>query len=310
MLDPSVISEVLDLLVPSIKSHQQNVHRQRPYILGVSGLQGSGKSTWAKALTDLLNNTFHINTRTVSLDDFYHDHDTLRAIRDANVDNPLLRTRGQPGTHDEALALEFFSSLKEASSGPILVPAFDKSRFDGEGDRVDRSQWETVPRTPQLEVLIFEGWCVGFQPLPDQELIAKVSAARDAAIDGPGVEMRTTTLATHRLEHLKLINDNVRRYCDNFVGSSRFDGLLHLTTDNLQNVYSWRLDQENALRRAKGTGMTREEVIAFVQGYMPAYELYLDNLSRRPFFPPGSNKTHVRVILDDARRVVGINECN
>ncbi|KAI0412025.1 P-loop containing nucleoside triphosphate hydrolase protein [Xylaria grammica] len=310
MLDPSAISRVLDLLVPPIRDHLRNDHQQRPYILGVSGLQGSGKSTWAKALTDLLNNTFKINTRTVSLDDFYHDHDTLRAVRDANADNPLLRTRGQPGTHDEALALEFFSSLNDASRGPTLIPVFDKSRFGGEGDRVDEGQWEAIPRAPRLEVLIFEGWCVGFQPLSDEELVAKVSTARDAATEGPDVEMKTTTLATHRLEHLKLINDNIRRYCENFMGSSHFDGLLHLTTEDLRNVYSWRLDQEDALRSAKGTGMTREEVVAFVQGYMPAYELYLDHLSGRPFFPPGSNKAHVRVTLDNTRRVVGIRQCS
>lgn len=310
MIDNAAISQVLDLFLPRIQHHRVRGQR-RPFILAISGLQGSGKSTWAKALADTLNVAHNINTRTVSLDDFYHDHQTLAAIRDSNADNLLLRTRGQPGTHDEVLANEFFASLDEGiSQEPIRLPAYDKSQFDGEGDRVPKDQWAVIPRQWRIEVLIFEGWCLGFQPLSDEELEAKVAAATEAAkspTTRAGLDTTTVALATHRIAHLRLINDHLRRYCSSFMGPSHFDGLLQLSTDNLHNVYQWRLDQEHALRAAVGLGMTDEEVVRFVRGYMPAYEMYLDRLTEESFFQ--STKMHVRVMLNSERRPIKVSRC-
>ena len=36
--------------------------------------------------------------------------------------------------------------------------------------------------------------------------------------------------------------------------------------ENLQDIYRWRLQQEKALRIERGTGMTDEEVMSFVDG--------------------------------------------
>ncbi|KAI0157374.1 P-loop containing nucleoside triphosphate hydrolase protein [Xylariaceae sp. FL1272] len=309
MLDPTAISTVVNLFIPRIRSHHSQIPAPgRPYILAVSGLQGSGKSTWSKALTQSLNAEHGINTRTVSLDDFYHDHETLKTIRETNADNPLLRTRGQPGTHDEKLCAAFLASLASSqdTQSPILLPAFDKSKFGGEGDRVPIEQWERVPREPRLQVLILEGWCVGFQPLSDDDVQAAKQAASTSQSEQN--ELSITTLATHKLEHLHLINDNLRRYCSTFMGRSDFDGLLHLNTADLRHVYHWRLDQEHALLKASGSGMSDDEVIRFVRGYMPAYELYLAQLGEEPFFDSSSDKLHVAVLLDRSRTVTEIQE--
>ncbi|KAL0939954.1 d-glycerate 3-kinase [Colletotrichum truncatum] len=310
MIDASAVEAVLQHILPAVKAHK--AESSSPFILGLSGLQGSGKSTWAEALTQTLNTKHGINTRTLSLDDLYHDHDQLVALRDSNPGNGLLRTRGQPGTHDEELARRFFDDISQPSKGnseSIKWPAFDKSLFSGEGGRVPVSQWDNVPRNPPLEVLIFEGWCLGFQPLSPEEVEQKWNNAKAGSNSTSSEEdqLSTTTLASHDLEHLLLINKNLERYCKTFMGPWRFDAFLHLSTDRLVNVYHWRLDQERALREKKGAGMTDAQVIRFVQGYMPAYELYLDRLTQESFFSQ-EGKVHVRIILDSSRAVLSVEK--
>ncbi|TDZ28518.1 putative kinase mug58 [Colletotrichum spinosum] len=313
MIDPAAIDAVLQHILPAVQSHKTK--SSGPFILGLSGLQGSGKSTWATALTETLNAKHGVKTRTLSLDDLYHDHDQLVALRESNPGNGLLRSRGQPGTHDEVLAKRFFDEVTRGSesSEPIPWPAFDKSLFSGEGGRVPATEWDSVPRSPPLEVLIFEGWCLGFQPLSPEAVEQKWKRATELETSkgarSEENQLSTTTLASHRLEHLLLINTNLGRYCESFMGPWRFDAFLHLSTDQLVNVYHWRLDQERALREKKGAGMTDQEVVRFVQGYMPAYELYLDKLTQESFFAQeGGDKAHVRVVLDSKRKVLRVEK--
>jgi D-glycerate 3-kinase len=83
---------------------------------------------------------------------------------------------------------------------------------------------------------------------------------------------------------------------------------LHLSTDKLVQVYEWRLGQERALREHK-PGMSDEQVIKFVKGYMPAYELFLEHLqSKNLFGNRASGKKHVQVILNKAREVMQVKE--
>ncbi|KDN62538.1 hypothetical protein CSUB01_02255 [Colletotrichum sublineola] len=297
MIDAAALDAVIQHVLPHIKSHI--AESSGPFVLGLSGLQGSGKSTWAAAK---------------QLSQTHSTRNTLVALRESNPCNGLFRTRGQPGTHDEALARHFFDDVFNTSpaEGTIKWPAFDKSLFGGEGGRVPIDKWETVPRSPPLEVLIFEGWCLGFQPLSDAEVEQKWLKAKEQAStnNSENPQFSTMTLASHALEHLLVVNKNLQRYCDSFMGPWRFDAFLHLSTDQLINVYHWRLDQEKALREKKGTGMTDAEVVRFVQGYMPAYELYLDKLAREPFFPEqdGRKKAHVHVVLDSDRNVLSVEK--
>jgi D-glycerate 3-kinase len=321
MIDQGALTTLLQHLLPHIQSRKPT--NVKPFILGLSGIQGSGKSTWAAALADTLTYQHRINTRTLSLDDLYMDHAELVALREAHADNKLLHRRGQPGTHDEELARKFFDDLLTASNpkanttNAIQWPAFDKSLHNGEGGRVPREEWTIVPREPAVDVVIFEGWCLGFRPLKpevvEQRWRHAVSARPLREVVGDGT--LTQTLADHSLEDLLLINDNLARYCDTFMGPWRFDAFVHLSAENLGNVYNWRLDQERALRIRKGgeSVMTDDEVVEFVRGYMPAYELYLDELTQRSLFAlpesselDGGGKLHLRVVLDAKRTVCRI----
>jgi D-glycerate 3-kinase len=153
------VNRTLDILIPKIKSqHEQSSH---PIILGISGLQGSGKSTWASKIVEILTSQHRLQTITISLDDLYKKHDDLVAQRDQDPDNKLYRTRGQPGTHEEQLAAKFFDELRQyQGEGELKIPSFDKSKFNGEGDRAAPSDWPVISSKP--DVIVFEGWCVGF----------------------------------------------------------------------------------------------------------------------------------------------------
>jgi D-glycerate 3-kinase len=291
----SNIRRALDILLPKIKKRHEE--SSSPIILGITGLQGSGKSTWASKLVDILTTEHHLHTITVSLDDFYKTHDELIAQRDKNQDNKLYRTRGQPGTHDEQLARKFFKGLKDyRRDGELKIPSFDKSKFKGEGDRAPESDWTTIRRKP--DVVVFEGWCVGFQPIPQ----ASIEETHSLAIAG---ELTVNTPAKHRLQHLFEVNENLKRYCDAFMGPQYFDFFIHIDTDDLRNVYTWRLQQEHKMIQTKGSGMSDQHVQDFVDGYMPSYEMYLEGL-REGFFKDEGRL--IRVVLNRERSVEKVFE--
>lgn len=44
--------------------------------------------------------------------------------------------------------------------------------------------------------------------------------------------------------------------------------VIRRDAEDLQYVYAWRLEQESGLRKAKGSGMTDDQVVEFVNGCM------------------------------------------
>lgn len=288
------VQQPLEVLVPKIKARKLSSHQ--PIILGITGLQGSGKSTWAAAIVDALSKHHNLRAITISLDDLYKTHNDLIVQRDKDPANKLYRTRGQPGTHDEQLAQDFFQKVKTRDGATELkIPSFDKSKFNGEGDRAPQEEWPVVKGA--IDVIVFEGWCVGFQHLPDAALQAKYDAAQASKFNDEPESI--TTLADHQLAHLQELNGNLKRYNETFMGPQHFDFFIHLDTDELKNVYRWRLQQEHAMIKTKGTGMSDDAVRAFVRGYMPGYELYLKGL-QRGFLAPGSGN-QVRIVLGRER---------
>lgn len=96
----------------------------------------------------------------------------------------------------------------------------------------------------------------------------------------------------------------------------------HSDAEDTQYVYKWRLEQEAALRAAKGTGMTDEQVVKFVNGceylytsmtlteaneYLdyPAYELYTDVLREGIYKEPGKQ---LRLVVGSDRRVKEVHK--
>lgn len=296
---PEIIDDKSPICIPFIlerlhehqaASHKSNgaglASQEKPFIIGLNGVQGVGKTTLVKALASTLRDREGLQTLVVSVDDFYLTHADQAALAAAHPDNALVSCRGEPGTHDMALAGAFLAAI--VAGRPARVPQYDKSAFAGRGDRVaDESAWEAVnqPGQPRIQVVILEGWCVGFRPLAPADVKARWEAP-------------SRTLRAHALEHLLFVNERLRSYD---VITDLFDAFIHVDAEDTQYVYDWRREQEVKLREEKGTGMTDEQVVKFVDAYYPAYELFSDKL--RQGVLEGKAGHQLRLVVGKDRKV-------
>ncbi|RMX81636.1 hypothetical protein D0869_06663 [Hortaea werneckii] len=303
---PEIIDDKSEHCVPFILHHIKQ-HRDHyttrgqtppPFFIGLNGVQGAGKTTLVTTLSKTLSSSPHnLPTVVLSIDDLYLPHDDQEALGKAHPTNPLVQHRGQPSTHDVKLGTELFQSLLDKKTN-IKVPSYDKSAFAGAGDRRPEGQWDTVniEGQPPIEVVIFEGWCVGFRALSDSEVKQKWKAAK-ADLENKGDSYKGQ-LGKLKLDDVIFINNELREYD---ALTNQFGAFMQIDAEDTQYVYNWRLQQEAALRASKGTGMTDEQVVNFVNGYYPAYELYTDVL-RQGIFPQDKEK-QLRLVVGEDRRV-------
>ncbi|OTB20020.1 hypothetical protein K445DRAFT_154760 [Daldinia sp. EC12] len=288
MSTTEIIDDKSPICIPFILErykHYSASNPTRPFIIGLNGVQGAGKTTLVKALASKLQNDQGLQTLVCSIDDFYLRHEDQIALAKSHPDNSLIQVRGEPGTHDMNLARDFFTALCDGK--PVKVPQYDKSAHSGQGDRVPESQWQTVngPGQPKIQVVIFEGWCVGFRRLSPVEVSLKWNSP-------------SRTLRQHPLDHLNFVNERLRDYD---VITDMFNAFIHIDAEHTEWVYDWRLEQETMLRKEKGTGMTDEQVVKFVDAYYPAYELFSDKLRDGLFADkPGCQ---LRLIVGKDRKV-------
>ena len=151
----------------SQKIHRIYLNNNKTKIIGLTGGQGSGKSTISQILKIILKEGFNLNTVIFSIDDFYK---TLkeRKLMSKKI-NPLFLTRGVPGTHNTTLLLKCLKNLKSKNFKKFLIPKFDKS-ID---DRLSKMFWQNIKTKP--DIVIFEGWCVGATPQKNKDLIAPIN---------------------------------------------------------------------------------------------------------------------------------------
>ena len=154
---------VEDYWRPLAEELARRAEAKRPLVVGINGAQGSGKTTLCKFLEELLAER-GLRAVTLSLDDLY----LSRAERaEAAADHhPLFATRGVPGTHDVERGMAILDRL--LAGKPADVPVFDKAR--------DERAAETRHVEGPVDVVLFEGWCVGAAP-------QSATALREAAND-------------------------------------------------------------------------------------------------------------------------------
>ena len=80
-------------------------------IIGLTGGQGSGKSTISKILKIILKEGFSLDTVIFSIDDFYKTFKERKLM--AKKISPLFLTRGVPGTHDTRMLHSCINNLKK-----------------------------------------------------------------------------------------------------------------------------------------------------------------------------------------------------
>lgn len=168
-----------------------------------------------------------------STDDLYLPHTGLVALAQAHPSNAMLQGRGLPGSHDLALGSATLASL--ARGEPTRIPRFDKSKFSGEGDRAPEGEWELVDGP--VDVVLLEGWNLGFRPLETSVLVRKYAIAmaeetirggEDAEGDEEMTEVdeEPRTFLKHDLESLSLINDLLHGYVKEWYGA--FDAFIQV----------------------------------------------------------------------------------
>lgn len=292
----------------SLLSQHHNMHSKSanppPFFVGLSGIEGVGKSVLVDILKRKLTASPHkLATVAFSLDDLYLTHADQLALAQTYPDNPLLQHRGQPSTHDIPLALSVFAALKQ--NLPTRIPQFDKAAFSGQGDRVSESEWEEVNTDPSspVRVVLFEGWCLGFRALDAKTLVYRHSAAVEAAKGSSHTSPYQGRLGKNTLENVAAINAALERY-DELIG--QLDALIHIDTLDPHYVFHWRLEQERDLRASRGSGLTDQQVKDFTDGFYPAYELYVDRLREGVFqgLKKGDWKgRQLRLVVGEDRRV-------
>lgn len=209
----------------------------RPFVQGVLGGQGMGKTTLATMLEAIL---AQLGYRTIglSIDDLYKTHAERQRLK---AKDPRFIRRGPPGTHDIELGIDVLDRLRQPDGAePIAIPRFDKSLWNGDGDR---SQPETIE---SVDIILFEGWFVGAQPVDP------------ATFDNPPNPILTEADTSFA----RTVNEQLRDYLPLW---ERIDRLMVLNPTDYRLSLPWRRQAEHSAIAQGKTGMTDLEIDEFVK---------------------------------------------
>ncbi|HEY9888922.1 MAG TPA: hypothetical protein V6D02_11010 [Candidatus Obscuribacterales bacterium] len=256
---PTFLLKMLwEILIPlSLQLIAAQQKMTRPLVQGILGGQGAGKTTLAIALKLILaTQGYHLVS--LSIDDLYKtygDRVQLRAV------DPRLIWRGPPGTHDIELGLETLTALlKNDVNEPLKMPRFDKSLWQGEGDRVAPE----VINAP-VDFVLFEGWFVGVRPVADSvfdQAPAPILTEADRAF--------ARDMNAKLQDYLPLWN--------------YLDRLMVLYLSDYQLSKQWRKQAEHQMIAQGKQGMTDGEIDDFVEYFWRSLhpELFITPLIKRP----------------------------
>lgn len=172
-----------------------------------------------------------------------------------SINNNLYNFRGLAGTHD--LNLLYDTLIKLKNNIDTKIPIFNKKLHNGFGDR---DGYKEVKFRPNL--IILEGWMLAYE-------------SKDKVKD-----------------NLFIFNEELKKY-------KKIQALINiwiiLETDNLQNIYDWRLNAES------DDGMNIETFKLFMKPYYEIYNNYfIENTQGCIVGPASENK----IILNKKREVI------
>jgi D-glycerate 3-kinase len=234
-------------LVQKLVAHQKSA--KRPILVALNGCQGSGKTTVCDFLRCAFEAEHQLHAVALSLDDFYLTREQRQALADSV--NPLLATRGVPGTHDMALLRQTLEQLLDSKrSEPVAIPRFDKSV----DDRHPASHWDYI--SSPVQIILLEGWCLGAQAQPTASLSRPINA----------------------LEETEDAGGHWRNYSNTLLGSdfhalyTLVDQWIMLRAPSFECVFQWRREQEQKLAATLPSGqahklMNDDALLRFIQHY-------------------------------------------
>ena len=240
------ISQLNNFYLPiSNKINKIYLKDKKTKIIGLTGGQGSGKSTISNILKIILKEGYNLNTVNFSIDDFYK---TFKERKKMSLKvSPLFKTRGVPGTHDTKLLFNCLKNLKKKNFRKFSVPRFDKS-ID---DRFPKKQWQIFKKKP--DIVIFEGWCVGVTPQKNKDLKIPINT----------LEKKNDTNRVWRYR----VNDELKKKYKKIF--NLIDFIIFLKVPSFKHVFKWRLLQEKKLQvnSAGKKVMNKDQIKKFVMFY-------------------------------------------
>ena len=220
-----MISLKRDYIPMSFWIEEKYKEKGKTLFLGLSGGQGSGKTTIASIIKTILEKFFKRQVCTISIDDFYKTFKQRNQM--SQTIHPLFKTRGVPGTHDINLMKKLFNFIKRKKFKKFKLPKFDKS-ID---DRSKKEYWTTIKKRP--EVIILEGWCVGAKPQSNFLIKNPINI----------LEKKEDKNLTWR----NYVNKKLKNEYKNFF--EMIDHLIFIKVPNFNMVLKWRLLQERKLKK-------------------------------------------------------------
>lgn len=218
-------------------------------VIGINGGQGTGKSTCSALVAGVLQR-YGLRVLVLSIDDLYFSK-SVRATLAEEI-HPLLSTRGVPGTHE----MKCFQQMVAAARGEIAAPDLMVPRFDKGSD--DRHAAGTPFPADSVDVILFEGWCVG------------ASAQSVQALETPCNTFEREQDADGRWR--SFVNEQLAgTYADAF---HLVDYLVMLKPPCFEVIYEWRGEQEEKLRhrlkeqgRSDAEAMNGQQLAYFISHY-------------------------------------------
>ena len=244
--------------------------KRKTRVIGLTGGQGTGKSTISNILKIILKEAHGLETVIFSIDDFYKTFRERKML--SKKINTLFLTRGVPGTHDTEMLYKCIKNLKNKNFKKFMIPKFDKSS----DNRSPKNKWLKIKKKPNI--VIFEGWCVGVEAQKNKDLIIPINKLE---------KQRDKKKIWRKQVNLEL----KKKYKKIF---DLIDKLIFLKVPSFKYVFKWRLLQEQKLRitsKGKKT-MTAKEIKIFIMYYERLTKHMLKTLPRTADTVIGIDEKH------------------
>jgi len=204
----------------------------------IAGPQGSGKSSLSKLIKLYLEKFYDKSVIIISMDDFYLSK-KQRTQLSKNI-HPLFLTRGVPGTHDLGLMNKKIKQILNKEF-PIYLPIFDK---------VSDTRKRTYKKVLKADVIIFEGWCAGAQP-----------------VDLNYLQKNFNNLEKHKDKNF-IWRNSYNKYLNEYQKIfSKFNYFIYFQFNHWDHVLNWKYKQELELRDKKKDLALKKYLKEFVQYY-------------------------------------------